>query len=273
MKRKYLSYILILVVLFYFSIFIHANSEKFITVTGGKTTSPIGIIELDYNISASKFEVNIEDYLLFLNSLEVTEDGIYKEKEIINIDHYNCPIDYNNEKNIFYYKENDYTDSIKAPITHISWYGAAAYCNWLSKKMKLSPAYNLDSWELKAEVNFVEGFRLPTEEEWVYLAHGGLKSINYDYAGGNNLDKVGWYQENSKESIHIPGQKKGNELDIYDMSGNAKEWTNDTLGQQKYIYGGSWKAQKRDCRIAQSGNGSPESAYSDVGFRVIRTVK
>ena len=70
-------------------------------------------------------------------------------------------------------------------------------------------------------------YRLPTEAEWEYAARGGNKSEGYIYSGSNVLDDVAWSSHNSSGSSHPVGSKQPNELGIYDMSGNVREWCND----------------------------------------------
>jgi formylglycine-generating enzyme len=82
---------------------------------------------------------------------------------------------------------------------------------------------------------------LLTEVEWEYAAGGGAMSKSYTYCGSNTIDDVAWYCKNSGDTI-LPsfwvwenivnnhcktkpvGSKKCNELGIYNMSGNVKEW-------------------------------------------------
>ena len=69
-------------------------------------------------------------------------------------------------------------------------------------------------------------FRLPTNDEWEYAARGGNLSLNYKYAGGNNIDEVAYYKDNCKGLGYFGCKdKKPNELGFYDMSGCIWEVT------------------------------------------------
>ncbi|MFM7401551.1 MAG: SUMF1/EgtB/PvdO family nonheme iron enzyme, partial [Bacteroidota bacterium] len=94
------------------------------------------------------------------------------------------------------------------PVIHVSWNDAKAYCDWLSKKSS-------------------KNYRLPTEAEWEYGAKGGKQSQGYEYAGSNNVGDVGWHNSNSGNKTHPVGEKRPNELGLYDMTGNVWEWCSD----------------------------------------------
>ena len=69
-------------------------------------------------------------------------------------------------------------------------------------------------------------FRLPTNDEWEYAARGGALSLNYKYAGGNNINNVAYYKENCKGlGSFMCKNKQPNELGFYDMSGCIWEVT------------------------------------------------
>lgn len=106
-------------------------------------------------------------------------------------------------------------------------------------------------------------FRLPTPEEWTFAAQGGDKGKGFVYCGGNDIDDVAWYENNSNSEPHSLGLKKPNELGLFDMSGNYAEVCNDT-DDDVYVdgptYGGSWKHDAADCKWNSRENGNKTSA-------------
>lgn len=130
-------------------------------------------------------------------------------------------------------------------------------------------------------------YRLPTEAEWEFAARGGLLSQGYKYAGSDNLEEVGWHDNNAGNKTHPVGQKKPNELGLYDMSGNVWEWCQDwyggyssapatnpkgpAAGSYRVVHGGSWYSFAQYCRVALRNYDSPGNRFNDLGFRLART--
>jgi outer membrane protein OmpA-like peptidoglycan-associated protein len=158
------------------------------------------------------------------------------------------------------------SDSLN-PVGNISWNDAVEYCKWLSRETG-------------------KNFRLPTEAEWEYAAKGGVKSKGFKYVGGNNLDEVAWYLGNSDNRAHTVGKKMPNELDIYDMAGNIREWCSDWYGESYYktspvenpagpdrgshrvLRGGSWGSEADRMRISYRNNEFPYNSALGFGFRL-----
>lgn len=96
------------------------------------------------------------------------------------------------------------------PVENVSWYDCQMFID---------------------KLNILTGkiFRLPSADEWEFAARGGIKSMGYQYSGSDNLDSVAWHSGNSYGSTSAVGQKKPNELGLYDMNGNVDEWCNDSF--------------------------------------------
>lgn len=202
------------------------------------------------------------------------------------------------------------------PVEMVTWYDCIEYCNKRSIKEGLAPYYNIDKnakdaangndlddikWTvtINPEAN---GYRLPTEAEWEYAAGGGQLSKGYAYSGSEEIDKVAWYWRNSGDD-YLPGGwnwpliesnnaktqpvggKEPNELGIYDMSGNVREWCWDwhgdletegadpkgsQRGSARTWKGGGWLGGDFVCEPSFRAGFEANSMGYDQGFRVCR---
>jgi formylglycine-generating enzyme required for sulfatase activity len=146
------------------------------------------------------------------------------------------------------------------PMYYVSWDDAQAFCDTLSARTGRS-------------------YRLPTEEEWEYAARGGNSGSGYVYSGGSSIGSVAWYYGNASSGTRAVGGKSGNELGIYDMSGNVYEWCSSNWranysssenGSSRVIRGGSWSYRNASgcpgCRVAYRYNYGPSSRDSAPRF-------
>ena len=75
------------------------------------------------------------------------------------------------------------------PCVGVTWFGAAAYCNYLSEQEGLTPAYDLSDWSLVADAN---GYRLPNGTQWEHAARCGKDGRDTEFSGSNNIYAVAW---------------------------------------------------------------------------------
>jgi formylglycine-generating enzyme required for sulfatase activity len=174
------------------------------------------------------------------------------------------------------------------PIYYVNWYEAVEYCNRLSLKEGLAPAYRGSGDDITCDFN-ASGYRLPTEAEWEYAARGGNKGfVLWKYSGGNNIDEVAWYWGNSKRRTHPVGTKKPNRLGLYDMTGNVWEWcwdrykfgytrenqrdpTGPSSGEKRVHRGGGWLSTASAARTGFRDASRLSDRLPGLGFRVVRS--
>ncbi len=168
------------------------------------------------------------------------------------------------------------------PVKNVTWYGAAAYCDWLSLQAGILRAYDHDTWLWPCnggDPYGAQGFRLPTEAEWEYACRAGSVTA---FANGEItsmecfdpvMDEIGWHCGNSNDLVQPVGQKIPNNWGFYDMHGNAFEWCHDWVNPytgdvtdpvgdivtgNRATRGGNWRTYARSCRSARRTGYRPD---------------
>lgn len=141
----------------------------------------------------------------------------------------------------------------RCPVESVSWNDCLEFLERLNEKTGME-------------------FRLLSKVEWEYAARGGMKSNGFEFAGSNELDRVGWYSMNSDEKTHPVGQMDPNELGLYDVSGNVWEWCQDAEDIYRVLCGGSWGFAARYCRVTYRNFMRPDGRNGSVGFRLAHSL-
>jgi formylglycine-generating enzyme required for sulfatase activity/serine/threonine protein kinase/class 3 adenylate cyclase len=130
-----------------------------------------------------------------------------------------------------------YSHDQDTPMVTVTWYDAAAYCNWLSEREGIPP----DKWcylpdkdgdydegmRIKTDHLKLTGYRLPTEAEWEYACRSGSVVSRYYGRSDELLPRYGWYQKTADDRAWPVARLRPNELGLFDMLGNALEWVED----------------------------------------------
>lgn len=204
------------------------------------------------------------------------------------------------------------TDNKKHPVTTINWRDSIVWCNALSEMLELQPVYRYEGNIIRNSNNETEcvnavqtdnnGFRLLTEWEWelsaryigkdeptegpnlkddaIYL--NGLWWTPGEYASGayapwwvsEETSEVAWYASNSSSSNEVKG-KRSNALDLFDMSGNVREWCFDVFNPEhsinsRVLRGGNFQDNALGIRIFLRESNNSSNKYGSYGFRIAK---
>ncbi len=186
-------------------------------------------------------------------------------------------------------------DPANHPVSCVSWFGAACYCDWLSMQFLLEPFY-CGNWAQNTDHNPYEseGYRLPTDAEWEFAAvfqddrkypwgddPPECEIVNFAPTGN---DCIGW-------TTPVGSYPEGmSQLGLLDLAGNVWEWTGSHFGDHpsfsvnplgpdldsnahRKLKGGQRRNDERDMRCAMVISIPPEIiSPGSLGFRVCRTV-
>ncbi len=208
-----------------------------------------------------------------------------------------------------FFDKNDPSKTLNHPVENITWYSALEFANRLSERHGYPLSYDLthfrakpgttaengtlstpDSLDIDADIKYnsitdtstdLKGYRLPTDAEQQYILMAlGARNLKDHYFGDDEteLSQHAWYRENAESTqavaqlapLWIEGEP------FYDLLGNVIEWTQpiDLPGTilNRKTYGGSW-AGKWNVSAVNSYNPIPNERNSEIGFRLVRTIR
>jgi formylglycine-generating enzyme required for sulfatase activity len=197
------------------------------------------------------------------------------------------------------YKLSRYAPTKDCPVIEVSWFDAAEYCNWLSKREGIAEAQwcyepnkegkYAEGMKIKRGYLALKGYRLPTEAEWEYACRAG-STVGYAFGEpAELLERYGWFDRNSLGKTHPCGTLKPNDLGLFDMHGNVWQWTQNDYknkpvdkeadgGELVGVFrasprvdrGGGWNDDAGNCRAAYRSGNAPGYRYGNLGFRLAR---
>jgi formylglycine-generating enzyme required for sulfatase activity len=198
--------------------------------------------------------------------------------------------------------ETQTAQSDDCPVNLVSWYAAAAYCNWLSKEEGIGenewcyvPNEKGDfaaGMKVKANAQSLSGYRLPTSEEWEYACRAATVTPWSIGEAAELLDRYSWSISNAGMRSHPVRLLRPNDLGFFDMHGNVWEWcqersddqgvvqrhaseSEETVDDQNFraLRGGTFLNDPAGVASATLNGNPPEQRTGADGFRIARTIR
>jgi formylglycine-generating enzyme required for sulfatase activity len=212
------------------------------------------------------------------------------------------------EQFLWFRRNHDYRKRLspqrEGPMIDVSWYDAAAYCNWLSEQEGIAReqwCYETDGTgqvvKLKANYLSKTGYRLPTEAEWECACRAKAVTSRFYGAAVDLLGEYAWYVNTThSEGVGPGGLLKPNEWGLFDLYGNVWEWCQDRAlpyprpapgqasedkedildirdNQNRVIRGGAFNSPASYVRSAYRNFKRPSAGDIYIGLRPARTCR
>src|SRR5262249_37562358 len=142
----------------------------------------------------------------------------------------------------------------RCPILGVTWYGAAEYCNWLSRQEGLEEdqwcyvprgdGAFADGMRLAPDYLGRTGYRLPTEAEWECACRWGAARSRYYGETDGLLVQYAWLNQNSEDRTWPVGDRKPNEWGLFEMHGTLWVWCQERYKEYEMGRGGRASGDK-----------------------------
>ncbi len=252
---------------------------------------------VDYDYFIGLVEVRVSDYVNFLNQTQIPQGLTVQNGLVKNAggDVYCSTVSGNASAYVTYNNNLPLAQRFSAvadkedhPMVFVSWFGAAAYCNWKSQSEGLEPVYDAaNGWSVTTN----RGYRLPTEAEWRKAAAWQPESGTYALYGtasntiksaeANFLASGDAFETNTVRTVPVAGYPGVSAYALRDASGNVWEWCHDffdagqtdTETSPRVVRGGGWGNLSKDITTEVRNGSKPGQMNNSTGFRTVIPVE
>ena len=261
------------------------EDEREVTLTG---SFYLGRFEVTNQQFADALQGAYDRRLVVATPTSITDNLDGSTEELLDLDDRLCPISLSDGRFVVEIGQENH------PAIEVTWFGAVAYCDWLSLRAGWPRAYDHANWTCNdGDPYTAVGYRLPTDSEWEYAARYDDERI---YPWGDespNCSLANFFPEDycvgSTTSVGIyPAAPVIEGEGLYDMAGNVWEWCNDWAqcdlgttpesdptgpisGTKRVLRGGYWVGSGAALRCAFRSSRDPSSS-SAYGIRLARSV-
>ncbi|WP_347175006.1 formylglycine-generating enzyme family protein [Polaribacter uvawellassae] len=245
--------------LLFLNSYLASCQSEMVSIKGGEYTPLYGRDSIKVAISdflMDVYPVTNEDYLKF-----VKENPKWRKSKVLRL--------FADNRYLLNWKnDTELSDKQKlnSPVTDVSWFAAKNYCE-------------------------IQGKRLPTVDEWEYVAMANEKVPDARSIEAYNKYILGWY-EKPKTFDNVVGSTFKNYWRVYDLHGLVWEWTSDfnsvlitgesrkDVDKDSDLFCGSAAVNATDLmnyaafmRYAIRGSLKAKYTMKNLGFRCVQDVK